>query len=303
MPLLRNGTRQMKTMYRILKKLFWQLYEAFENWQRDDAAELAAATSYYMALSFFPLLLLLLSVAGFVFRFTGWGQGTQQWLLTMLADQAAPSLANQVQVALSSLESRAILTGPVGLITLLLASIGVFVYIDNAFDRIWNLPPEKSSNFFDFIRRFLTHRLRAFLYMLGLGLLITACFLVNMSLSTIQTLTEDTLPLPSRVWSLLTVAIAVATNWLLFTLLYKIIPKAPVRWLDAAGGGLWASIVWEIGRRILAAIVIGSNYSIYGVVGAFIAIMLWVYYAAATVFFGAEYVQILCKKRLKTKAS
>src|SRR3989304_6115125 len=132
--------------------------------------------------------------------------------------------------------------------------------------------------------------------MLGLGLLITAGFLVNMSLSTIQTLTADTLPLPSGVWSLLTAAIAVATNWLLFTLLYKIIPKAPVRWRDAAGGGLLASIVWEIGRRILAAIVIGSNYSVYGVVGAFIAIMLWVYYAAATVFLGAEYVRLLCKK-------
>jgi|SRR3972149_808419 len=203
----------------MLKRLFLQFYEAFSNWQKHGAAELAAATSYYMALSFFPLLLLLLSIAGFVFRFSGWGQDAQQRLLTLLSEQVAPSLANQVKIALSSMETHAVISGPIGLLTLLLASMAVFAHLDTAFDRIWDLPEEKSSGIIDSIRRILKHRLRAFLYMLGLGLLIIAGFFINMSLTTLQAVSSDRLPLPSLVWSLFTVAIAVGTNWLFFTLL------------------------------------------------------------------------------------
>lgn len=43
----------MTTIFSILRKVFLRLYAAFEKWQKDDAAELAAATSYYVALSFF----------------------------------------------------------------------------------------------------------------------------------------------------------------------------------------------------------------------------------------------------------
>ncbi len=290
----------MKSLYRVLKNLFWEIYEALVSWQKDGAAELAAATSYYMAFSFFPLLLLLLSIAGFLLHFTGWGQDAQQRLLALLAEQVAPSLAAQVKIALSSMESHAAVSGPVGLFMLLLASIAVFAYIDTAFDRIWNLPVEKSAGILESIVHILKHRLRAFLYMLGLGLLVIAGFLLNMSLATLQTLAAEKLPLWSADWTMLIAAIAVGTNWLLFTLLYKILPKAPIRWRDAAGGGLLASVVWEIGRRILAAFVIASNYSVYGVVGAFIAIMLWVYYAAATVFLGAEYVRLRWGKSMKT---
>jgi membrane protein len=287
----------MKTLYNILKSLFLQLYHVVEKWQKDDAAELAAATSYYMALSFFPLLLILFSIAGFFLQFTGWGQDAQQRLLTLLADQVAPSLASQVKTALSSLGTRAIFNGPVGLITLLLASLGVFAYFDAAFDRIWNLPQAESSGVISSILRILKNRFRAFVYMLGLGLLIIAGFLISMSLATAQTMASDALPISSTVWDLFTVVVAVVINWLLFTLLYKLLPKAPVPWRYAAAGGLLASVVWEIGRRILAAFVIGSHYSVYGVVGAFIAIMLWVYYASATVFLGAEYVHILSEKK------
>jgi membrane protein len=279
-------------IFNLLKGLFWQIYESLVNWQKDGAAELAAATSYYMALSFFPLLLLLLSIAGVLLRYTGWGQDAQQRLYTLLAEQVAPSLAAQVKVALSSMETSAAVSGPLGLLMLLVAAIAVFAYIDTAFDRIWNLPPKNNATIFQSMMDILKNRLRAFLYMLGLGLLVIAGFLLNMSLSTLQALALRELPIDIAQWSLLIAAVAVGVNWLLFTLLYKILPKAPVRWRDAAGGALLASVVWEIGRRILATFVIGSHYSIYGVVGAFIAVMLWVYYAAATVFLGAEYVRL-----------
>lgn len=283
----------MGVFYRVVKRIFWQLYEAYQNWQKDDAAVLAAGTSYYMALSFFPLLLVLLSIMGFLLRFTGWGIDAQQRLFSLLADNVAPSLAGQVEDALSSVKTNAVLSGPVGLITLLLASMAVFTYFEKAFDRVWNIPGKEYTGILAAIRHILWQRLRAFLLLLGVWLLVIAAFLFNMSLTTMQTFASAHLMMSATAWSLLTAVAAVGMNWLLFTILYKILPKAPVRWKAAAGGGLLASVIWETGRRILAALVIGSHYSVYGVVGAFIAIMLWVYYAAATVFFGAEFVQVI----------
>ena len=120
-----------------------------------------------------------------------------------------------------------------------------------------------------------------------------------MALSTIETLARDYVPIPPLAWKLLTLAMAVAINWVLFTIVYKALPKTRIRWGEAMRGGLLASVVWEIGRRLLAALVIGSKYNVYGVVGAFIALMLWVYYAAASIFFGAEYVRLLTTRRRK----
>ena len=275
----------MITFFRAVKGVYLQLYEAYENWRKDDAALLAAATSYYMALSFFPLMLVLLSAMGFVLSFTGWGIDVQQRLFELLADNVAPSLADQVEEALSSVKTNAVFNGPIGLITLLLAAMAVFAYFEAAFDRIWKIPEKGYSGIFVAIVHILRQRLRAFLLLLGLWFLIMAVFFFNMSLETAQTFATSHLIFSSVVWKLLTAATAVVSNWLLFTILYKVLPKGPVQWKQAAGGGLLASIIWEAGRRILAAVVIGSHYSVYGVVGAFIAIMLWFYYAAATVYF------------------
>jgi membrane protein len=87
-------------------------------------------------------------------------------------------------------------------------------------------------------------------------------------------------------------------NLAAFTVMYLIIPKVRIRFVDAARGGLLAAVLWEGGRLALAAYLLHLNYpSAYGVIGSFIAIMLWAYYATLVVFFGAEYVRVLWEER------
>ncbi len=49
---------------------------AYDRWSRDDGPVMAAAVAYYIALSFFPLLLVLISGLGLFFRFAHTGQST-----------------------------------------------------------------------------------------------------------------------------------------------------------------------------------------------------------------------------------
>jgi membrane protein len=83
-------------------------------------------------------------------------------------------------------------------------------------------------------------------------------------------------------------------NFLAFTAIYKALPKPRIRWRDAVRGGIFASLLWEAGRQALAAYLLRLNYpSAYGVVGSFLAVMLWAYYASLVILFGAEYVRVI----------
>lgn len=280
---------------RIREKLVLPLYRALQHWQADGSLQLAAAVSYYMALSFFPLVLILLSASGLFLRFTGWGQNAQAQLLEMIKTQTAPGLADQVASVLNSVQSQAVVGGPLGLVMLLVAAIAIFAQLDRAFDAIFNVPPHPGGGPWRLIRGVLWDRLRAFLMLLGAGSFLILAFVATMSFSAAEPYVRRWLPLPGIVWTLISLTPSVVINWLLFAVIYRVLPKVPVRWSEAARGALLTSVLWEIGRRILASLVVGSKYNAYGVVGAFIAMMLWVYYAVAMVFLGAEYVQVICK--------
>ena len=86
---------------------------------------------------------------------------------------------------------------------------------------------------------------------------------------------------------------SVALNTIVLTFLYRLIPRARVRWTHAAAGGLLVAVVWQIGSQGLSRFIIGGNYSAYGVVGSFIAVMLWVYCASVLLYMGGQLVQVL----------
>ena len=83
------------------------------------------------------------------------------------------------------------------------------------------------------------------------------------------------------------------TNALLFALIYKVLPKVAIRWREALAGGLLVALVWILGQRLLVTFLIGPGYTAYGVVGSFIAVMIWVYYVSVILFLGAEFVEAL----------
>ena len=179
---------------------------------------------------------------------------------------------------------------------LIVGAATVFVHFDDAMDRIWNVPRRSSPGFFATVRGLLVDRFRAFVMLLGISLFILAGFIATMSLSAAKQFAESDLPFSGAAWTLVMVLAAVLLNWLLFMVTYKTVTKPRVHWSEAARGALFASIMWEIGRRLLAALVIGSRFSIYGVVGAFVAIMLWTFYAVTVLFLGAEYIQVFCAR-------
>jgi membrane protein len=276
-----------------MARSIWNLLQlTVARWTRNDGNLLAASMAYYAAFSFFPLLMVLISALGFALQFSASAQGAQQQLFEFLAQHTAPALAEQVQEILSEVKTRAPYSGPIGLVTLLLGAIGIFSQLESAFDRLWHETTPHSHGVWGAIRNALWNRLKAFLTLIALGLVMFAAFVAELMFTALRTWAED-LRVSNAFWQWNQLAFNAALNAAVFSLLYKLIPRAPVRWSHAVFGGMAVAVVWQVGSQLVARFIVGGNYSAYGVVGSFIAMMLWVYCASIVLFLGAQFVQVL----------
>ena len=274
-----------------IKKRLMQLYRTLQRWQSDDGSLIAASMSYYAALSFFPLLLLLVSAFGFVLYYSVGAQDAQAEFLKMVAQNMSPALAGHLEMVLNGIRVNAVIGGPVGLIALLVAAIGVFLQIDVAMNRIWGKRPPYRG-ILRTVFRTLVYRFRAFAMLMVVGLLVWASFVASTIAAAVKPFTKDFFGF-DLLWTWAHPLASVAINAGLLTLLYRSLSKAKIRWTSALHGGILAAILWEICRQILNLIILGKKYTAYGAVGSVMALMLWIYIASSIFFFGAEYVRVM----------
>ncbi len=274
--------------------VIWRLiYETVRRWNENDGNLLAASMAYYAAFSFFPLILVLLSGLGFALQFSSGARDREQELLNSVSQNVAPAIAAQVENVLNDVQINASVTGLIGLGVLLLPAIAMFNQLDVAFDRIWRVEPAEGG-IWRTIRRVIGGRLKAFLILCALGLVMVGALVLGIWLSALHRWADRYQELGTA-WESFEFLVGVAFHTIVFTLLYKLLPKSKVRWANALVGGLWVAAIWEVGRLTMAYILVGRNYTPYGVVGSFIAIMVWVYYASSLTFLGAQFVEVLEK--------
>ena len=254
--------------------------------------------AYYGAFSLFPLCLVLIAILGMIMRISPQAQNEQQQLLELVAQNAGPAgpwLADQLGGLLAGVQARAGLGGPIGVLTLLIAAIGVFMQLDYMFDRIWGTNPASSPGWLATLRSLLYGRIVAFVMLLAAGGLLMVVFLAGLAMAAVRPYLVQ-LPAGRTAWHATRLIFPLVTNALLVGVIYKVLPKVRVPWRPALAGGLLVSLVWLLGQQVLTSLLIGGGYTAYGVVGSFIAIMLWMYYASAVLFFGAEFVRALSQK-------
>jgi membrane protein len=275
-----------------LKQPLWPiLKKTWQGWSTHDGFLLSAAMAYYAAFSLLPLCLVLISALGLLTHFSVGVQNEQRELLAMVQKNVSPWLAEQLGHILEGVRVQAGIGGPLGLLLLLAAAVGIFSQLESIFDHIWGTNTA-SRGWLAAVRDVLYSRLIAFLMLLAVGALLILVFLADMVLSGVRGHVER-LPGGHVAWHAGQSILVVAAYSLLLATIYKVLPRVRVRWRAALGGGLFVAVIWEIGQQILARFVIGENYSAYGVVGSFIAIMLWIYYASAVIFLGAEFVRAM----------
>jgi membrane protein len=252
---------------------------------------MSAAVAYYLGLSIFPLLITLISGVGLILQYTTFGQGAEHHVLALIGEQASPALEAQVRTILDQVRDRSNLGGSLGLIGVLIAAIAGFTQFERAFDHIWNVEAPAEKGVIAAVWHTVIERGVAFLMLLASGVVVILVFIANLVISSIEELVRQrvglSLPGPQ-----LRFATSLTINTLLFTLVFRLLTPVHVRWRDSVRAALFTAAGWELGRVILGALVIGTKYTdAYGLIGSFLAVLVWCYYAIALVFLGAEYLK------------
>lgn len=270
--------------------------DTFTQFGLDDGYLLAAGVAYYVGLSFFPLLMVLIGGLGWFLRFTNLGRGSEEKVLLAIEINISPEASHQAAELFAQLSEGAQTSGAglLGVAIILFTSGTIFAQFERAFDRIWRYTAPEDMGWIAIIKSLLIERLTAFLLMIGVGVLIVATLVATTALQGFRNFLTIYLETPSGFWRILQYVITLGLNTLAFGVLYHTMPRARVKWKEAFRGGLVVAVVWEIGRNVLTAYLIGGRYTAYGVVGALIAIQLWAFYAVTVILLGAEYVRVTC---------
>ena len=109
-----------------IRNFFPNLRDAGIRWSEDDASSLAASVAYYLALSLFPMMLVLTSGFGIFLQFSKTGKKAEEQILSMVEIHASPIIKKQIEQVLTSLQNHSIVSGPFGFLAATLAAIGGF---------------------------------------------------------------------------------------------------------------------------------------------------------------------------------
>jgi membrane protein len=261
-------------------------------WSRKGGTFMAASQAFHVALAFFPLLLLAIAVFGLVLRSDS-AERVRDRVVELISSEVSPSLAEQIELLLRQVQLDATLGGQLGLLALMASIVSIFYHMQKAFDLIWDVPATEPGRVVAQARSFLVVELRHFVVWLSIGLLLLAVFAASLVTSVLQTVPQ----LFTVHLGALAIGPSLVASSLVFALVYKTQPRVPVAWRDVWPGAVLAAVVWEIGRQLMAFSVGTSRDGAYGMVGAFLVVMVWLYFANSVLYLGAMFVRATAAER------
>jgi membrane protein len=265
--------------------------EAASRWSEDRASRLAAALAYYAVFALAPSLIIIIFVVGQVL-----GESTvRQEILTQIQNTVGSNGADLVRTMIQSkgnLGSGILATG-IGVVTIILGAVGLFSHLQSSLNTVWNVEIKKGSG----IKVTILTRLLSFAAIVGLGVLFMLLLVLSTALSLVQGYLGSTLPGSHYVWQLANYGLSFVGVTLVVGVIFKVLPDAVVPWRDLWFGAVVTGLLLSVGN-VLIGLYLGhaSPASSYGAAGAFVALLLWIYYSAQIFLFGAELTEVYADK-------
>jgi len=275
----------------ILSKTWYLLKTTFNEFNEDNAIKLSASLSYYTIFALPPLMIIIITICGFFF---GKDAVTGQ-LYGQINGLVGNDAAIQIQNAIKNVElsESNVFATVFGGIMLLIGASGVFAEIQSSINFIWGLRAKPNKG----VKKFIQNRLMSFSMIASVGFLLLVSLLVN----SVMDLLSDRLKLyfpESTVYLfyVLNILIVFLIITLLFAIIFKTLPDGNIKWKDALIGASSTSVLFMIGKFAIGFYLGSSTVAtVYGAAGSVIIILLWVYYSAIILYFGAEYTKVYAR--------
>jgi membrane protein len=276
----------------------WQLIKcAVGHWATDRAATIGAALAFYCAFSLAPLLVILVTLTGWIVG-AELAYGQLETQLTGLFGRATAGVLTEAMKSSQTGDGAA--AAVISVVTLLVGATTVFAALEAALQQIWGAHKLAPAGWRGWIRA----RVLSFGLILAVGFLL----LVSLSVSTALTALRGYLARHYTEFVAMTAALDLVISLALITgliaVIYRYMPAKRIGWRPILWGAMVTALLFQLGRWAISFYLARSTQpSAFGAAASFAALLLWLYYSAQIFLFGAEFTACLGNSRVAADAA
>jgi membrane protein len=270
------------------KEVVWFLLKTTATqWISDKCPQLGAALAYFTVFSLAPLVLILMAVFGFFFG----SEHARDKIIEQLQYMIDPSGIRVIKdIATSAAKPQSgIVATFVGIIVGLFGASGVFGQLQEALNTIWGVKAKPGAGLWAFLRA----RFLSFAMVAGVCFLLLVSLTVESVLRGLSTYLQNLFPGGHILALLLFLVLDVGVVIALFAMIFRFLPDIKIGWRDVWIGASLTGLLFVLGKFILGLYLgSGAAGSAYGAASSLITLLLWIYYSAQILLFGAEFTQV-----------
>lgn len=285
----------METRKFTFKDLPDLLKSAFKDITDDYGFMFSAALSYYGVFALPAVLFIIIYVAGLVVGESAVQDQITAKIGSLLGEEASSQMTSMISQKGSS-GSSGLLMKIVGIATLVLSASAGVMHLQKALNRIWEVKQDPDAG----IGTTVSKRLLSILVVVGLGIMMLAFIMISSFWSAFSNQITQSLNLPQYINGVFWVAnfaISFGFIWLLFAVVFKVVPDAKITFSTVWVGSGVTAFLFVLGQFAISFYLTKANPGeAYGPAGPIIVLMVWFYYSALITLLGAEITQAYAKK-------
>ena len=269
----------MKTFYLLLR-------ETFRQWDVHRVPKMGAALSFYTVFSLAPLSILVLSLLSLVVERNAARAEIVGQFRNFVGNQGAEMMELILQQTAE--KSTGLWRTLTGFVVLLVGASGVFGELQDSLNQIWGASSKRHPVF-----TLVKGRIFSFGMVFVMGFLLLVSLLFSAAVAVAGGRLHARFPNMDGPWAWGNDVISLVVVALLFAMIFRLVPDVPITWKDVWLGAVISAVLFELGRFLLGFYFGRSALAAnYGAAGSLIIILVWVYYTAQILFFGAAFTRV-----------
>ena len=270
-------------------KALWKVIGAtFTGFINDNGLKLSASLAYYTVFSIAPLLILVVSIAGIVFKDQAFNQTLYPQIKNYVGSEAAGQIQSTVKnLALSGKTGFALVSG---IVILLIGASSIFIEIQDSLNIIWRVKAKPKKSWV----KLLQNRFLSFSLIISLGFLLLASLMINLVINLISERLAHFIPGVTHILiNIINLVVTLLIIAILFGIIFKFLPDVKIKWRTVRSGAWFTAILFVVGQFLIGLYLrYSAQGSGYGAAGSIIVILVWIYYTSSILYIGAEFTQV-----------
>jgi membrane protein len=276
----RDGPKKGGAIGRRWERIRQVLSDSLRHFIAEDSLSVSASIAYYLLLSIFPLMLLMLSLSSIYIR-----HYELSGRLAIVLDSYLPMKPDFIMRNLVSISQSFGRVSAISALLLWWSSSGVFLPLEKALNRAWNV--QKGRPWW-----------RRHLLALEMTLIVTSLIFITSALvginqnahrwTRLKALHPASGPLDVG-YHVLVALLTFGTTVAMFVVLFERLPNRAMKFRQVIPSALLTALFWEAARSLFTLLLPYFNYRhVYGSIGVVVALMTWAYASSAVTLFGAQ---------------